>query len=353
MRDTTHLQLRRRRIVKNIGQKRILISLDNRVDQLVLVGLTTQRWVKRWVQVAIKVLIKVVLLHVSLVDPLIVLLAIHALLKTVIDMLIQVLVESVVDMLHVLTHVIQVILVKARHLAHVAHLPHVGHVVHVLHAIIHAWLLVGELLERFSAGLGELAVEILNRALEVVVSALRLVEVHTEVALRLATHLLTAAGIGLILLKLCDATAEELIDDLKFADAGLQGGVGSDELLEGLWHVEVAVDGGLGAAWGGWTSHVHATEVWGVELVVDEVIAIEGRHVVAVHVWSTGAGDWGAGAIRVAIASLLGWTTLLVHLVLLWGTMLAMLLLLSAEAIVLVEEALRKRGVSLRSWMRR
>ena len=87
--------------------------------------------------------------------------------------------------------------------------------------------------------------------------------------------------------------------------------------------------------------------MWGVELVVDEVVAIEGRHVVAVHVWSTGAGDWRAGAIRVAIAILLGWATLLVHLVLLWSTMLAMLLLLGTEAIVLVEEALRERGVSL------
>ena len=95
---------------------------------------------------------------------------------------------------------------------------------------------------------------------------------------------------------------------------------------------------------------MHTAEVWRVELVVDEVVAIEGRHVVAIHVWSAGAGDWGARAIRMSVACLLGWATLLVHLVLLWGTMLTMLtmlLLLSAEAIVLVEEALRERGVSL------
>ena len=342
-----HLQLRGWSVVEqSIGKKGILVRLDVKCWVNELVGVlkllaqvvVSQAWVESWVQVLVKVLGKI--LTEVLAKLLLVELLVHALVNVVVHVLVQGVVDVVVDVLQSLAHVVQVVLIQAAHLSHIAH---IGHVAYVLHSIVETWLLVGQVIEGLPAHLSDLAVHVVQGALEIVLATLGLLEVEAKVALRLAAHLLTTARIGLILLKLCNATAEELVDNLEFADARLKRGVGGKKLLKGLWHIEIGVHRGLGATWGGCAAHVHAVHGWRVELVVDEVVAIEGRHVVAVHIWGTGAGDWGAGAIGVAVLRALGWATLLAHLVLLRGTVLSMLLVRIAEAIVvlLVEETLR------------
>lgn len=207
-------------------------------------------------------------------------------------------------------------------------------------SLIKTWLLVRQLHRVALAQLTKLTLEVVKATLELVLATLGLLEVQTEVALALATHLLATTGVGLVLLKLCDAAAEELVDDLELRDAGLERGVTGDELLKGLWHVE-AVHGGLGAAWGGGAAHAHgAGEGWVVELVIDEVV-VEGVHVVAVHVWGSSARDWGVRAIRVSVLGTLGWTTLVERVLLL---LVVQLCIWVAHAVaILVKERLRGR----------
>lgn len=78
--------------------------------------------------------------------------------------------------------------------------------------------------------------------------------------------------------------------------------------------------------------------------MVDEIIAVEGGHVVAVHVWSTGARYWGVRPVGVTVLRSLRWATLLVlvlHRIRLWSAMVELRLWI-AKAIVVMLGAVKE-----------
>jgi len=82
-----------------------------------------------------------------------------------------------------------------------------------------------------------------------------------------------------VLLQLCNPATEQPVDDFEFADAGLEGGVLGDKLLEGWGDFEVvcSVQGG-GRAAGRWLTKVELWQRWGVIVGIIERVAVESGH---------------------------------------------------------------------------
>lgn len=111
-------------------------------------------------------------------------------------------------------------------------------------------------------------------------------ELGAEQGFGLAAHLLRLFRVGLLVLELLEPTPVQLLDDLELADAGLEAGVGSDQLFVRL--VCLTVYWGRGATWGG-TGHSEAGQRLCLELrIVDCVVHGQVR---MVHVWGRGARD--------------------------------------------------------------
>lgn len=93
-----------------------------------------------------------------------------------------------------------------------------------------------------SAARTKLALEIANTTLEILLAALSILERPSQTNLGVSYNHLRSTGAGVTLFEFRDATAEELVDELEFTNACLQGCIEGQEAFECVGGIELAVD---------------------------------------------------------------------------------------------------------------